>query len=701
MKISPFCIYSGNKRTIKGVMKKKNKKSADIYKARAQRISQAKKKKIREIKKNAIEKARASSYIYAEGRFSGTKSGYGFVTLSDGGSESDIFIPTSKIRGALDGDYVKIKYKKLEGGKTEGEVTEISENFRDTVIGTLSQRVSGFYRRKQKTEYVVIPDDKRLSLEIRVEPSRYDKLGDKVEVLLPKRRQTSFEEGEIIRNFGSSDTKEANYEAILAEVGIPTEFSPEALSEANAVASEPLSEEGRKRLDREIIFTIDGADAKDLDDAISLSRLAGGRWMLGVHIADVSHYVRAKTPLDRTAMERGTSVYFVDKVVPMLPQVLSNGACSLNPNEDKYALSAHMILSENGNIESCRVEKTIIRSRVRGVYSEVNSLLEAGKESPFYSKYREVYPTLLKMYELYKILDEKNTKNGALELETAEARISLNENGTPVKIEKAERGDAEKLIEAFMLTANEAVAALLTENEYPCVYRIHEPPPPDKLDNFRTYSANLGLNTAKINGEAPSAADLSSVLREANEKGIGYALSTVLLRTMSKARYSEIHLPHYGLGIDLYCHFTSPIRRLSDLATHRMIKAVLIDGEDAKKYRSYAKRAAVAASDCELRALNAERQIEALYKTVYMSSFIGEKFTSVVTSVTKFGLFVELENTCEGLIPTSELGGYYIYDDVYKTLSNGSVTHRIGDRLTVRVENADIASRTVNFSIVE
>ena len=681
-------------------MKKRNKKSTEIYKARAKRVAQAKKKKIREIKKSAVPRGRASSYIYADGRFSGTKSGYGFVTLSDGGSE-DIFIPTSKIRGALDGDLVKIKYKKLENGRTEGEVIEISENFRDTVIGTLTQRSSGFYRRKQKTDFVVIPDDKRLSLEIKVQPSRYDKLGDKVEVLLPKKRQGSFTQGEIIRNFGSSDTKEANYEAILSEVGIPTEFSPESLSEASTAASEPISEEGRKRLDREIIFTIDGADAKDLDDAISLSRLAGGRWMLGVHIADVSHYVRAKTPLDRTAMERGTSVYFVDKVIPMLPTVLSNGACSLNPREEKYALSAHIILSQDGNIENCRIEKTIIKSRVRGVYTEVNSLFDMGKDSPFFSKYREVYPTLTKMHELYRILDRKNRKNGSLELETSEARITLNEKGFPVKIEKSERGDAEKLIEAFMLTANEAVATLLTENEYPCVYRIHEPPPPDKLENFRTYSSNLGLNTARIKGESPSAAELSSVLEEASEKGIGYALSTVLLRTMSKARYSDAPQPHYGLGIDLYCHFTSPIRRLSDLATHRMIKAVLLDGEDARKYRSYAKRAAVAASDCELRALNAERQIEALYKTLYMSSFIGESFPAVVTSVTKFGLFAELENTCEGLIPVSELGGYYVYDDVYKTLSNGSFTYRIGDRLTVRVENADIASRTVSFSISE
>ena len=681
-------------------MKKKNKKSASIYKARAQRVAQAKKRKIREIKKNALEKSRAGSYIYASGRFIGTKSGYGFVSPSDSGEQKDIFIPASKIRGALDGDLVKIKYKKLADGKTEGEVIEISDNARDTVIGTLEQRM-GFYRRKQRPEFVVIPDDKHLSLEIKVNPSRSDSVGDKVEVLLPKKRQSSFMQGEIIRNFGSSDTREANYEAILSDAGVPTEFSQEALSEAMSVAKEPISDKGRKRLDREIIFTIDGADAKDLDDAVSLSRLAGGRWMLGVHIADVSHYVRSKTPLDREAMQRGTSVYFVDKVVPMLPPVLSNGACSLNAGEDKYALSAHIILSGEGEIEGCRIEKTIITSRVRGVYSEVNSLFDEKKDSPFYGKYREVYPTLLKMRELYKKLEAKQRKNGSLELESAEAKITLGENGLPVQIEKAVRGDAERLIEAFMLTANEAVATTLAERDLPCVYRIHEPPPPDKLESFRLYSANLGLDTAKIKGENPSAAELSSVLEQAKEMGIGHALSTVLLRTMSKARYSDVHLGHYGLGIELYCHFTSPIRRLSDLATHRMIKAILIDGEDARKYRSYAKRAAIAASDCELRALGAERQIEALYKTLYMSSFIGETFSSVVTSVTKFGLFVELENTCEGLIPTSELGGYYIYDEVYKTLSNGSLTYRIGDVLQVTVENADISSRTVNFSLAE
>ncbi|MBQ1244585.1 MAG: VacB/RNase II family 3'-5' exoribonuclease, partial [Clostridia bacterium] len=532
-------------------------------------------------------------------------------------------------------------------------------------------------------------------------PSANDKIGDKIEVMLPKKRSSSTLFGEIIRNFGASSKREANYEAILSECEIPVEFSDEAISVANEAASEPIEDKGRRRLDREIIFTIDGAGAKDLDDAISLSKLANGKWLLGVHIADVSHYVREKTALDRDAMKRGTSVYFVDKVVPMLPAVLSNGACSLNAGEDKYALSAHITLSSLGVIEKCRIEKTIIRSRVRGVYSEVNSLFAEGKNSPYYSKYREVYPTLTKMRSLYELLEKKNKEKGALELESAEAQIILDENGEPIDIKKSERGDAERLIEAFMICANEAVATLLNEKEIPCVYRVHEAPPKDKLDSFISYSSNLGLDVRALRTKEPSARELSSILEQAREKGIENAVSITLLRTMAKAKYSDNNSLHYGLGLELYCHFTSPIRRLSDLATHRIISEVLLGGAEARKYRSYAKRAAIAASEAELRALSAERQIEALYKTIYMSRFIGKTFDAVVSSVTKFGLFAELDNTCEGLVPIGSLDGYYYYDEGRKTLSNGKCVYSLGDRLKIKVENTDISARTVEFSLAE
>lgn len=680
-------------------MKSKNKKtSKKLLKQKAERARQAKRKLARQHNKTNYEKPRAS-YFYAVGRFSGSKSGYGFVSLEESDA-ADIFIPASKARGAIDGDSVKIRYKKLSDSKTEGEILEIVAHERETVIGTLDMVESGF-RRERRREFVLVPDDKKVSLRIVLRPSSKDKIGDKIEVMLPKKRTSSTLYGEIIRNFGASSGREANYEAILADCEIPVEFSPEAETVANEAAAIPLEERGRKRLNREIIFTIDGADAKDLDDAVSLSRLPNGRWLLGVHIADVSHYVREKTALDREVMKRGTSVYFVDKVVPMLPKVLSNGVCSLNAGEDKYALSAHITLSSSGVIEDCRIEKTIIRSRVRGVYSEVNSLFEDGKNSPYYSKYREVYSTLTKMYTLYGLLSERNKEKGSLELESAEAQIILNEQGEPVDIKKSERGRAERLIEAFMICANEAVATLLNRKEIPCVYRVHESPPKDKLDSFINYASNLGLSVIGLRADDPSARELSSVLEEAKEKGMGNAVSVTLLRTMAKAKYSDNNSLHYGLGLELYCHFTSPIRRLSDLATHRIISEVLIGKDEARKYRSYAKRAAVAASEAELRALSAERQIEALYKTIYMSRFVGDTFDAVVSSVTKFGLFAELDNTCEGLIPIHALDGYYYYDEERKTLSNGKKIYSLGDRLKIRVENADISARTVEFSLAE
>ena len=336
----------------------------------------------------------------------------------------------------------------------------------------------------------------------------------------------------------------------------------------------PITDEGRVNHTRDVIFTIDGIGAKDLDDAVSLKKLRGGLWQLGVHIADVSHYVRERTHLDRAAMARGTSVYFTDKVVPMLPPALSNGACSLNPGEDKYAISAIINLSSNGEILSTKLEPSVIRSRVRGVYSEVNEIFEGSASSETLKKYKEVLPTLVRMKELYLILRHKSERRGALELDRAEAEIILSDNGVPTDIIKRERRDAERLIEQFMLCANEAVAGLLFEKQIPCVYRVHEAPPPEKLAEFITYAHNLGFDTSAISKEKSSPADFSALISRARERDIAAPVSYSMLRAMSKAKYSELKASHFGLGIDCYAHFTSPIRRLSDLATHRIIHKV-------------------------------------------------------------------------------------------------------------------------------
>ena len=519
--------------------------------------------------------------VLVTGVFSEAKGGYGFVAVE--GKERDIFISEGATLGAIEGDLVEIvyhEYKTRYGEeKTEGRVTKIVEYGRKTLIGTVAVNSSARRRRRSYTEEkILIPDDTKISIRPLLVGAEDVREGDKVEARLDRKNRYS-PEAVVIRNFGNTYSKEANYEAILAECEITTDFSKEELCEAEFFASVPLSDEGRVVRDKDIIFTIDGEDAKDLDDAISLKKIKGGIWQLGVHIADVSHYIKERGHLDRAVMARGTSVYFTDKVVPMLPPVLSNGVCSLNVGEDKYAISAIINLSPDGEILSLRLEPSVIRSRVRGVYSEVNSIFDDSATAEIKNKYKAVTPTLMKMHELYLILQNRSRVRGALELETAEAKILLNDDGEPVDIVRRDRGDAEKMIEQFMLTANEAVATKLHTEGVPCVFRVHENPPEDKLSEFINYAHNLGFDTRALSKEGADAKAYSALLAEATERGIGAQVSYSMLRAMSKARYSETKASHFGLCIDSYCHFTSPIRRLSDLATHRIIHRVLFEGK--------------------------------------------------------------------------------------------------------------------------
>ena len=637
--------------------------------------------------------------IRARGVFSGSKSGFGFVTVE--GVERDIFIPEDKTSGAIHGDVVEViyhVYRTRDGQeKTEGRVTKIVEEGVSTLVGTLICEPSHMRgRRRIPEKYYILPDDARLSIRPSVSDPAGAADGDKVAAVLIR---GYFPEAKISAVLGDTFSREANYEAILIESGIPLEFSEEELREAERVAREPICDEGRVRYDWQTILTIDGEGAKDLDDAVSVRKLKDG-WRLYVHIADVSHYVREKTPLDRAVMNRGTSVYFTDKVVPMLPPVLSNGACSLNPNEDKYALSAEITLDGDGEILKTALRPSIIRSKLRGVYSEVNSLLENTADTATRVKYKAVLPTLRRMHELYTILYKKAIKRGYLEMEIAEAEIVLGEGGHPTDIVRRVRGDAERMIEQFMLTANEGVARLLFDSGIPCVYRVHEDPPPEKLSEFLIFAHNMGFDTSYVSSERASAADFSALLRAAEQKGVFAPVSYSLLRSMAKAKYSEVRSKHFGLGLDYYCHFTSPIRRLSDLATHRIIHRVLIEGKRPTLYESYARRAARAATDTELRAVAAERRIEALYKVIYMTDFLGEEFEGTVSSITAFGMFVELENTCEGLVPISEMPGLFTYDERNVTLRHGGLAYRLGDRVRVRLEEADIIRGKLRFSVV-
>ena len=651
-------------------------------------------------RKGRVSTKKRADEITAQGIFSGSKSGFGFVTL-ESGYERDIFIPEGRTMSAIDGDFVEIIfhiYHTSSGEeKTEGRVTKIIQYGREFIIGTLTAERS--YARGP-VRITVIPDDPKVNIRPRISDTAGARKGDKVSVKLVRDGIGGYTpDGIIVANFGDTLSKEANYKAILTELEIPDRFTDEELEEADRVSKMPVIGDGRASFGNQFIMTIDGAGAKDLDDAVSIKRMKDG-WQLGVHIADVSYYVREKTVLDRLVMNRGTSIYFTDKVVPMLPEALSNGSCSLHPGEDKYALSAIIDLDKDGNIKKTKIAESVIRSRLRGVYSEVNALFDGSADADIKAKYKQAMPSLTKMRELYEVLSRRAVSRGYLDMNIDEAVIVIDENGNPTDVVRARRGIGERMIEQFMLTANEAVATLLTENEIPCVYRVHDRPSADKLEGFITYLKHLGIKSKGISQDGADAKEFASVLAEAEDKGIGEAVSRVMLRSMMKAKYSEERSSHFGLGIENYCHFTSPIRRLSDLATHRIIHRVIFDSKRKESYRAYAKRAARAATDTELRALNAERRIENLYKVIYMSDKIGETFDARVSSITGFGLFAELENTCEGLVPISEMPGMFIFDENNLTLYSGTLIYRIGDTVRVKLEEADMIKGKLRFSIV-
>ena len=639
--------------------------------------------------------------ITDRGVFRGSRQGYGFVVLDS--YERDIFIPKGNTCGAIDGDLVEVVYHKFNSQdgeeKTEGRVVKIVKVGRRTVIGSLCDELRRHGKRYIRAFYIQ-PDDAKLSVTFPVRDLGGARLGDKVEALII--RDGSGEPAcDIVRIFGGAEDKEANYAAILAECGIPLEFTEEELSQASEMAAEPISLLDREDLTDELILTIDGEGAKDLDDAISLRRLPGGGYRLGVHIADVSHYVSERTPLDRCVMQRGTSVYFTDKVVPMLPPALSNGACSLNAGEDKYAITARISLDSEGNITDLKLSPSVIRSRVRGVYSEVNMLLSGNATPEIRKKYKQVTPMLIRMSELYELLLKRSQRRGSIDFEADEAVIILNSDGRPVGIEKRERGLSERMIEQFMITANEAVAAHLWQRGIPCVYRVHEAPPPDHFSGFLSYLESLGFDVRPFRRGEPSPRDLQNILDIAEDRGLLAPVSYTMLRAMAKARYSDERLGHFGLGLEDYCHFTSPIRRLSDLATHRIIRRVIFEGKRAELYTSYAKRASAAATEGELRAISAERGIEDLYKVLFMQERVGETFTATITSITSFGMFCTLDNTCEGLVPINELDGVYTFDERNLTLRSRHKTYRIAERVTVRLEEANVIRGKLRFSVVK
>ena len=640
-----------------------------------------------------------------KGEFSASARGdFGFVVTEKG----DYFIPPRLTMGALNGDTVAIKKleigSKYYGKGNEAEVVGIISRSLDTFIGTFKIILHNGTR----SIATVIPDNDKIKLSVSIPYKHFNGAtdGDKVEckITVFPVNELSTCRGQVLETLGRADSQEANYKSILKENGIITEFDDAVLQEAELVSAEEISADGRCDLRNEVIFTIDGEDAKDLDDAISIKETEDG-FILGVHIADVSHYVRAGSKIDEEAIRRGTSVYFTDKVVPMLPVALSNGSCSLNAGVDRYALSAIITLNKKGEILYCELKSSIINSKVRGVYSELNHIIENGEGSQFYSKYAHVMDDFKIMLKLYDILKTKSISKGALDLEGEESKILLDENGHPYEIVKRDRGITERLIEQFMLCANESVATYLYNASLPCVYRVHDEPDREKIDAFALFARNLGVDTSPLNAKNTiTPTQLAKILENAKKTEHFSIVSSVLLRSLMKARYSSIQKAHFGLATELYCHFTSPIRRYPDLSVHRIIKAVLngqIDEKTLPKFEKFTALSAQMSSENELKATYAEREIDDLYRCVYMADRIGQEYDAIICSITGFGFFARCENLCEGLVPIEALGNGFYFDKDNLILQRGKTTFRMGQAVRIKVLDADIRLRRVTFGLVD
>lgn len=635
------------------------------------------------------------------GRVSAHAKGYAFVVPEEPGYD-DIFIPPGETNNALNGDIVLAKVtKESSGARREGTIVRILERGVKQVVGTYTESANfGF----------VIPDDKKFNGDIFI-PKHASKgavEGHKVVVhitVYPEGRMSA--EGEVVQILGHRNDPGVDILSIIYKHGLPIEFPEEVMEQAQKVPDKISEAEikGRRDLRNEVYVTIDGADAKDLDDAVSVTRLDNGNFKLGVSIADVSYYVTENSPIDKEAYERGTSVYLVDRVIPMIPHRLSNGICSLNPKVDRLTLTCEMEINERGVVVSHEIFESVIKTTERMTYSDVNKIL-VDQDEELREKYYDLVPMFEDMEELAAILRKKRMKRGAIDFDFKEAKVIVDDDGHPTDVVIRERSVAERLIEEFMLAANETVAEHFHWLELPFIYRIHEDPKEDKLQRFFEFITNFGLIVrGKANTVHPRA--LQEIIEEVQGKPEEMVVNTVMLRSMQQAKYYPENLGHFGLATDYYTHFTSPIRRYPDLIVHRLIRTYIIKGEmdpqTQEKWSALLPEIAQHTSKMERRAVDAERETDELKKTEYMEDKIGEEFDGIISSVTNFGIFVELPNTIEGLVHVSYLtDDYYHYDERQYAMigeRTGNV-FRIGDEITVRVISVDKEERSIDFEIV-
>lgn len=638
-----------------------------------------------------------------KGTLSQNKKGFAFLRPEDEDME-DIFIPPTKINRAMDGDTVIVEVQPSRGdfkGKVEGEVKSIEKHSITQVVGTYTEgRHFGF----------VIPDDKRIMQDIFIPKGQSLGAveGHKVLVQISKYAEGNDDpEGHVSAILGHKNDPGVDILSIIYQHGIEIEFPDEVLKEAEAVPEyiEPSELEGRKDLRDELTITIDGADAKDLDDAIALKKLKNGNTQLTVSIADVSHYVKEDSALDKEAYDRGTSVYLVDRVIPMIPHRLSNGICSLNPNVDRLTLSCRMEINSDGKVVKHEIFDSVIQSDHRMTYDEVNQIITDHDEN-VRAQYPDVTPMLDLAKELSETLIQMRKRRGEIDFDIDEAQVIVNEEGIPVDVKMRERGEGERLIESFMLAANETVAEHFNKMEVPFIYRVHEQPKSDRLTQFFEFITNFGI-LVRGTGEDVS----PSTLQEIHEKVKGLpeqtVVSTMMLRSMQQARYEDVNLGHFGLSADYYTHFTSPIRRYPDLVVHRLIRKYLIEdsmsGKELRKWEDKLPEIAEHTSNRERRAIEAERDTDELKKAEFMLQHIGEEFEGIVSSVANFGMFVELPNTVEGMVHVSSMtDDYYQFAEGQMAMigeRTGNV-FRIGDTVKIKVVNVDVDQRMIDFQIV-
>ena len=623
---------------------------------------------------------------------------FAFVMLEDG--TSDIFIPGRFTKGAMPGDDVlveKFEHPRVEGSD-EGAILAILTEKND-LVGTV-RRVEGRLR--------FVPDDcPAITMPLARDCEGGAKDGDKVAVEILNRgsRQEDHRVGVAMR-FGSSDEAKRCAKALLYAKDIRTRFPDKVRDEAKRFEGAEVSEkdcEGRMDLRALPIFTIDSAETKDIDDAISLTRTSDGGFELGVHIADVSNYVKPGTELDNEAFSRATSVYYADQVVPMLPKALSNGICSLNENELRLAFSCLMRLDKEGNLTDYRFVKSIIRSRVKGVYSEINALLAGTADAEIKAKYADVIDQLPAMKELYGHRARLRRERGCMDIESGEVKLILDENGRCIDVKKRTSGESESMIEEFMLLANQCAAHFARVKQIPFVYRVHEEPNAEKLERLHALLQACGIND-HFAKDVPAPKELSAILEGVRGTPYEQIVNTGMLRCMSKALYEEKPKGHYGLVLKDYAHFTSPIRRYPDLAIHRIMTDMLKGAEKETmilRYTDFAERASKQSSEREVIAMQIERKAEDCYKAEYARRHLGECYEGTVSGVTQRGLFIELDNGVEGFVPASSLtpSGTSLTEGVRLTDPASGKTWSLGDKMMITIVRADVNLGKIDFEV--